>query len=131
MMLAIDTNILVRYITRDDPVQERKARELFLRSPVFVPKTVLMETEWVLRFTYGYSQDQIAKALAMVVGNAGVQVEDEKEARLALEGFGQGLDLADAFHLAASCEVETFVTFDKPLCRRAKRVFAKPVVVEP
>jgi predicted nucleic-acid-binding protein len=131
MDVAVDTNVVIRYITRDDPVQERKAREAFLKHRIFVPRTVLMETEWVLRFTYRYTAEQIAEALTRIVDNERVHVEDEDGTRLALASFKQGLDFADALHLAACGKVESFLTFDKPLFKRAARVFAKPIVIAP
>lgn len=131
MHVAVDTNLVVRYITRDDPVQERQARAVFLEHRIFVPKTVIMETEWVLRFAYRYTADQIAEALARIIDNERIQVEDSAATRLALAGFRQGLDFADALHLAACGEIETFITFDKPLFKRAGRVFAKPIVMSP
>lgn len=130
-MVAIDTNVLIRYITRDDPEQERRARRLFLDDTVFVPRTVLMETEWVLRFTYRYSPAQIHDALSMIIENDAVLVEDTDQASMALAGFREGLDFADALHLSSCGELDTFATFDKPLFKRAARVFVKPVVISP
>ena len=129
--LAVDTNIIVRYVTRDDPVQEREARALFLNHRVFVPTTVLLETEWVLRIVYRYTLQQIAEALTMLVENDRIRVQDHGGARQALNAFRQGLDFADALHLAACAEVKTFVTFDQPLLKRASRAFATPRVIAP
>lgn len=131
MMVAVDTNLVVRYITRDDLAQERKARSVFLQNRIFLPRTVLMETEWVLRFTYRYRPDQIADALTRLIENQGVEVEDDEGTRLALAAFKQGLDFADALHLVACGHVETFMTFDKPLQKSAARLFAKPTVSAP
>jgi predicted nucleic-acid-binding protein len=131
MDVAIDTNLIVRYVTRDDPVQERQARAVFLSRWIFVPRTVLLETEWVLRFTYKYSAEQIADVLTMIVDNERVEVEDAAATRRAIAAFRQGLDFADALHLSACGDVETFLTFDRPLFKRAASVFAKPVVTSP
>jgi len=49
-MLAVDTNLLVRIVANDDPEQVRRATSLFETERIFVPKTVLLETEWVLRY---------------------------------------------------------------------------------
>ena len=51
-MIALDTNILVRVLTRDDPAQADLAAELMKSSDLFICKTVLLELEWVLRFAY-------------------------------------------------------------------------------
>ena len=128
---AVDTNLIVRYVTRDDPVQERQARALFLAYRIFVPTTVLLETEWVLRVAYRYPRDRIADVIMMLIENDGVRVEAPDKAKRALAAFRDGLDLADALHLTACADVETFVTFDKPLVTRAPRAFATPRVIAP
>ena len=131
MEVAVDTNVVVRYVTRDDPAQERQARAVFLANRVFVPMTVLLETEWVLRCTYRYAPEQIAEALTMIVENEGVRVENPDATRRALGAFRQGIDLADALHLASCAGLDRFVTFDRPLSRRAARAFPKIQVVTP
>jgi len=52
-MRAVDTNVIVRYLTGDDPAQADKARAVIGREPIFVPRTVVLEVEWVLRGVYG------------------------------------------------------------------------------
>lgn len=131
MLVAIDTNVLVRYITRDDPTQERAARALFEQSRVFVARTVIMETEWVLRSTYRYSAAQITGVFAIIVDNDNVVVEDEGVVRTALRAFESGLDFADALHLAACGDHETFATFDMRLRKRASKSFDRPSVIDP
>ena len=51
-MIAVDTNVLVRLLTGDDPAQTQRAVELFAQESILIPKTVLLETEWVLRYSY-------------------------------------------------------------------------------
>jgi predicted nucleic acid-binding protein len=67
-MLAIDTNLIVRYLTGDHPEQSPKARTLIDNEEVFVCTTVLLETEWVLRSAYGYTPLQIGAALSAFAG---------------------------------------------------------------
>ena len=62
-MLAVDTNVIVRYLTRDDPEQFARASALIRSEDVFICTTVLLECEWVLRGAYRYSRDRIADAL--------------------------------------------------------------------
>ena len=52
-MASIDTNVLVRFLTSDDPGQYAKARTLFEREAIFISDTVILETEWVLRTVIG------------------------------------------------------------------------------
>lgn len=54
-MVAVDTNIVVRLLTQDDELQYQKSQEIFQTQDVFIPDTVILETEWVLRFAYKQS----------------------------------------------------------------------------
>jgi predicted nucleic-acid-binding protein len=112
-MLAIDTNVLVRYLTRDDSKQSRKARELIDRRPVFVATTVLLETDCVLRGVYGLKAQDAARALVGFAGLTNVNLEDAGLAAKALEWTMQGMDFADALHLARAAACTAFLTFDR------------------
>lgn len=88
-MLGLDTNVLVRYLVRDDEAQFEKARKLFRREVtagrrVFVSLLVLLETEWVLRSRYGLSREQMAEALSALLDASDVQFEDESAVEEAL-----------------------------------------------
>ena len=81
-MLGIDTNILVRFLVRDDEAQFEKARKLIKREvaagrSVFVNQLVLMETEWVLRSRYAVPKQQIIEAISGLLDASDVQFEDE------------------------------------------------------
>jgi len=81
-MLGIDTNILVRFLVRDDEAQFEKARKLIKREVaagrrVFVNQLVLMETEWVLRSRYAVPKNQIIEAISGLLDASDVQFEDE------------------------------------------------------
>ena len=81
-MLGIDTNVLVRFLVRDDEAQFEKARKLIKREitagrRVFVSQLVLLETEWVLRSRYSLPKHQIVAAISGFLDTADVQVEDE------------------------------------------------------
>jgi len=81
-MLGIDTNILVRFLVRDDEAQFEKARKLIRREiaagrRVFVNQLVLMETEWVLRSRYAVPKNQIIEAISGLLNATDVQFEDE------------------------------------------------------
>ena len=81
-MLGVDTNILVRFLVRDDDVQFEKARKLIKREVaagrcVFVSHLVLLETEWVLRSRYRLSKNQIVEAISGLLDASDVQFEDE------------------------------------------------------
>src|SRR4030067_3672102 len=81
-MLGIDTNILVRFLVRDDEAQFEKARKLIHREVasgrrVFVNQLVLMEAEWVLRSRYAVPKNQIIEAISGLLDATDVQFEDE------------------------------------------------------
>ncbi len=118
-MVAIDTNLIVRYLTGDHPEQSSKARRLIDRNVVFVAVTVLLESEWVLRSVYGYGADQLAVALTAFVGLANVTLEDGPAVAKALIWMKSGLDFADALHLAKAEGCDAFVSFDGPLAKVA------------
>lgn len=120
-MIALDTNVLVRIFTRDDPAQAEIAAEVLRREACWVPKTVLLETEWVLRYTYELAPEAIREAFSRLLGFRGIEVEDRAAVLRALGWYRQGLDFADALHLASSSDAERFVTFDRPLSSRAAR----------
>jgi predicted nucleic-acid-binding protein len=120
-MIAVDTNVLVRLIVADDPVQGAQAAALFAKAPkVFVAKTVLLETAWVLQSGYGFGREQVADALRRLAGLANVVIEDPGQLAFALALTGRGIDIADALHLAACPEAEGFHTFDRRLPRQAE-----------
>jgi len=88
-MLGIDTNVLVRFLVRDDDAQFERARRLIKREisagrRVFVNQLVIMETEWVLRSRYAVSKHQIIEALSGLLDAADVQFEDEPAIEQAL-----------------------------------------------
>lgn len=81
-MLGIDTNILVRFLVRDDESQFDKARRLIRREivagrRVFVSQLVLLETEWVLRSRYGLRKIEIIEVVSGLLDANDVQFEDE------------------------------------------------------
>jgi predicted nucleic acid-binding protein len=126
-MLAIDTNLIVRYLTGDHPEQSLRAKSLIDSEDVFVCTTVLMETEWVLRSVYLFPSAQCAVALRAFAGLGRVTLEDERLAARGLEWMERGLDFADALHVAKAAGCEAFVTFDRRLARAANKLGAAKV----
>jgi predicted nucleic-acid-binding protein len=112
-VLAVDTNIIVRYLAADDREQFAKARALIEGADIFVCTTVLLETEWVLRRGYRFGRDRIVAALTAFAGLPRVTLEDPALAAKALNWMARGMDFADALHLAKAEGCEAFVTFDQ------------------
>lgn len=118
-MLAIDTNIVVRYLTGDHPEQSAKAKALIDRNDVFVGATVLLEAEWVLRSVYGFDARPLAQKLAAFCGLQRVTVEDPPATARALRWAADGLDFADALHLAKAQSCDAFISFDNRFAKVA------------
>ncbi len=126
-MLAIDTNVIVRYIVRDDVRQSARARAVIDGTDVFVPTTVILETEWVLRSLYGFDVGDVAESIRVLAGQPTVSLEQPLVVQTALAWAEQGVDLADALHMAASRHCSSFASFDRDLAKAAKRANALDV----
>lgn len=121
-MRAIDTNIIVRFLTGDHPEQAQKARAILGREDLFIGTTVLLETEWVLRSGYGYAPAALSEAFRALAGLPSVKLEDPARVAHALDAMERGMDFADALHLAAADACESFITFDRQLAKTARAI---------
>jgi predicted nucleic-acid-binding protein len=122
-MLAIDTNVVVRYVVGDGGEQFGRAVDIIEdNNDISIALTVVLETEWVLRDAYDYARQDVLAALQKVFGLPTVTLRDQGIGRKAMNLAASGMDFADALHLAQPGECEAFVTFDKPLVRKAKRL---------
>ena len=126
-MTAVDTNVLVRLLTEDDPGQEVATRSLFAAGPIWIAKTVLLETGWVLRSLYGFEESTVCAAFTKLLGLKNVQAEDEPAVASALALTVHGVEFADALHLGSRPPGAVFVSFDKSFVRRAKNAGASGV----
>ena len=127
-MRAIDTNVVVRFLIADDKRQAKKARTAIEAGDFYLSATVLLETEWVLRSGYGLAPDRIAAALRSLAGLPGIGVEAPASLALALGWMEQGMDFADALHLAKAEGCDAFLSFDRRLAKAAAG--RSPVPVE-
>jgi predicted nucleic-acid-binding protein len=128
-VVAVDTNVLVRLVVADSPAQTARAAAVFRSGPVFIAKSVLLEAEWVLRYSYELGAEAILRSLRAVLGLENVSVEDPGTIATALRLLEQGLDFADALHISSSAHAERFVTFDAKLVKRARRASTLEVAV--
>jgi len=137
-MIALDTNVLARFYVDDpsDPesVKQRPiAHRLLTESAqVYVPLTVILELEWVLRAFYGFAAEDFVRVVRHLLGLPNVSVQEWSQVTDALVWHTDGLDFADALHLLASSRCTEFLTFDdKRFARRAVRMGLYPPVVVP
>lgn len=118
-MRAVDTNILVRWLTRDDPARTPIADRV-MAEPVFVAHTVLLELAWVLGGrTYRLDRARLAIALRALIDTKTVHIADEEAVRWAIERFAAGGDIADMLHLSSLHGCSAFVSFEHRLQERA------------
>src|SRR5450631_4213527 len=112
-MKSLDTNILARYYVQDDPRQGAIATRIMTGEPeLFVSRTVVAELEWVLRGYYEIKPDQIHAVLTHLLGLGNVTIELADAVEAALRYYQQGIDFADALHLASSQHCSMLLTFD-------------------
>lgn len=124
-MKGLDTNVLVRYFTQDDPVQSVAAERCIQSTctadqPGLIHAVVLCELVWVLETAYGYSRDQIVNVLDLVLRTRQLQVQDREIMREALTVYRSGkADFADAVigHGNRTAGCETTYTFDQKAAR--------------
>ena len=119
-MVAVDTNVLVRLLTGDNPAQFRASVQLFATQEIFIADTVLLETEWVLRAAYDLTPKDIVAAFRKLLGLRNISVENPQSAALAIDWHERGLDFADAFHLALCQHISVLNTFDSAFIKRGK-----------
>lgn len=127
-MISLDTNVVVRVVAADDSEQLAAATAVMEKEELWLAKTVLLETEWVLRYSYELSRPTIHQAFRRLVGLENLQVEDRGAVLRALGWYGEGMDFADSLHLASTPGEARFATFDQGLARTAARLQARPSV---
>lgn len=118
-MIAIDTNIVVRYLTGDHAEQSAAARLLVDGTDVFVPTTVFLESEWVLRSVYAFSGIAVTQALRAFAGLERVNPEAPAILAAALDRAEAGMDFTDALHLGKAETCEALLTFDRRFVKAA------------
>jgi len=126
-VLGVDTNVLVRFLVKDDPHQTPLAENFFRKklsvaNPGFINLIVLAETVWVLTRTYKYSKSVVVDVIGRILNAAELLVEDPESVETALEMYRtQPIDFADALVAAhnQSRGCKTTVTFDRKLAATA------------
>ncbi|PPD50571.1 MAG: nucleotide-binding protein [Methylobacter sp.] len=137
-MIGLDTNILARFYVNDpnDPEAAKQrpiAKRIITESAqLFVPLTVVLELEWVLRAFYHFQTNDFHRVIDHLLGLANITVEEWPRVSQALTLQAEGLDFADALHLTACSHCESFYSFDdRRFARRAARLPLTPIVIVP
>ncbi len=131
-MIALDTNILARYLLDDEPAQARAARRLLAdaKSEYWIPVTVVLELAWVLRKADA-PRRLVMERLRDLLSLRNVRAQNADLVFQALRWAAQGMDLADALHLVLSGKAERFATFDEALVTQARKLGVQPPVSAP
>ncbi|MFN7002938.1 MAG: PIN domain-containing protein [Roseinatronobacter sp.] len=123
-MIALDTNVLVRFLVQDDPEQARIANTVFDQltdvAPGFVSREVLVELVWVLERAYGYLRTDIATALDGLLSALELVIEAADDVGQAVERYrNEGFGFADLMITSAAKRVgaSELVTFDRKAAR--------------
>lgn len=105
-MAALDTNILVRYLVQDDAQQLSAAKKLIRAAirageTLFIPITVTLELEWVLRSNFKFDKEQVTTALSNLLASVELSFESEPATEIALALYKKGTaDFSDCMHIA-------------------------------
>lgn len=123
-MITIDTNVIVRYLIKDDEIQAQLAIDLFKNNHCFILKTVILETVWVLSSKQGYAlaRNIIVSRIQHLLKLPSVIIDDVDNVILALHWYASGMDFADALHLSSSLHTQQFITFDKRMINKANAI---------
>jgi predicted nucleic-acid-binding protein len=120
MSIGVDTNIIIRYIVRDDEEQAAKADSVFTKSdlnnPILINHIVVVETIWVLKILYKYPKSDLIKVLEILLFNTEIKVLNSEEAQKALLMFQNGTADFSDYYLVEIYKLngtEFTYTFDK------------------
>ena len=136
-MQSVDTNLLARFYCDDlhDPEAKRQrptARRIVVESSsLYVPLSVVLELEWVMRGFYAIDVEGVCSVMDHLLGMPHVTVERWEAVKDAVEVHRTGVDFADALHWASSKGCDSLVSFDRKFAKAVQRVGGTPAVVVP
>ena len=117
-MRSLDTNVLARFILKDD-AQQTPLAEIALQQQCFIADTVFLELAWLLSSIFGMDRPDLGLTLLDLVALPEVTVSDSSSLIWAVERFLAGADLADMIHIIGSSRADSFATFERKLDRLA------------
>lgn len=119
-MIALDTNVLVRFLVDDEPRQASMAREFLEQltgeQPGFVCREVTVELVWVLERTYGFSRERIAEVLDALIATEELRIEASDDVARAAVRYGRGGAGFSDLMIAAAAQragAQALYTFDQ------------------
>jgi predicted nucleic-acid-binding protein len=128
-MIGLDTNLLARLLLRDDAAQHARVRALLQTEQVFTaPVTVLLELVWVLEAN-DCTPAEIERGMQLLLGLRNFKPPGADAVRTAMRAYAQGVDFADALHLAMNAGDDAFMSLDKAFARKAATLGLTPRVV--
>lgn len=125
-MNAIDTNVLVRYLVRDDEIQANIADRV-IQNSCYLSLTVLLESVWLLSSRFALSRDVISEALHELVSLPSISTVDDELVEWAIARFRSGADFADMVHLLDGRSADAFTTFDQGVTKGAGKNSPLPI----
>jgi predicted nucleic-acid-binding protein len=129
VLVALDSNVILRSLLRDDPAQADVANQIIRENQILLVPTVLLEMEWVLRSAYKWPRARINHALSSLVELENILIEQPDQINWALARHADGADFADVLHLVGARMADKFMTFDKPLASQAGPEATIPVEI--
>ena len=127
-MIALDAKLLARLLLQDDAAQHARVKTLLQSSQVFTaPVTVFLELVWVLEAN-DCAPTEIERSLNLLLGLGNFKPPQAPAVQAALRSYAQGMDFADALHLALSASDDVLMTFDKAFVRKAAKLGVTPRV---
>ena len=127
-MIGIDTNIVLRYLLKDDPALSPRALEIIAGNDCFVSRAALTEVVYTLESYYRSSRADIGRALDALLSVQRVTVEDRAVTERALSWYKAGMDFGDAMIAASSHGSASVATFDRDFARLARKLQTTPPV---
>jgi predicted nucleic-acid-binding protein len=129
--LAVDTNVLARALVDDGSAQSSAAFAKLRSETIFIPVTVLLETEWLLRSRMGLTADEINALIGGLLAMENIVFADRIAVESATMAHGRGLDFADALHLFQASSCVAMLSFDRQFAKRAGRIVGTIPIMNP
>ena len=127
-MIGIDTNIVLRYLLKDDPALSPRALEIIAANDCFVTRAALTEVVYTLESYYRSSRADIGRALGALLSLQRVSIEDRAVTERAVSWYNGGMDFGDAMIAASSHGSARVATFDRDFARLARKLRTAPPV---